>query len=135
LANSKQPVRRSIAPVNAPFSWPKISLSIKVSGMAAQLIGMKGLVRRGLRSWIVRATNSLPVPLAPVIKTEAVLGATCSIRRKMACICGEAPTNTPRAPLSRKRRRSDSFSVRVLRISPILVRMERSRRKSMGFSM
>jgi hypothetical protein len=29
---------RSPAPVNAPFSWPKISLSSSVSGIAAQLI-------------------------------------------------------------------------------------------------
>ena len=28
-ASSKHPVRRSKAPVKAPFSWPKISLSIK----------------------------------------------------------------------------------------------------------
>ena len=33
------PCRRSMAPVNAPFSCPKISLSSSVSGIAAQLIG------------------------------------------------------------------------------------------------
>src|SRR6266446_3434059 len=79
-ASSKHPVRRSKAPVKAPFSWPNISLSIRVSGMAARLIGTNGLFRRGLSSWTVRATNSLPVPLAPVISTEAVLGATISMR-------------------------------------------------------
>ncbi len=103
--------------------------------MAAQFIGKKGLLRRGLRSWMVRATSSLPVPLAPVINTEAVLGATNSTSRKISCIPGDAPTRRPSAPLSRKLRRSDSFSVRVFRISPMLVRMERRRRKSMGFSM
>ena len=98
-------------------------------------MGTNGLLRRGLRSWMVRATNSLPVPLSPVISTVAVLGATCSITRKISCICADAPTSRPSAPLSRKRRRSDSFSVRVFRISPMLLRMDRSRRKSMGFSM
>ena len=41
-ASSKQPARRSVAPVNAPFSWPKISLSSSVSGIAAQLIATNG---------------------------------------------------------------------------------------------
>ena len=46
-ASSKQPVRRSSAPVKAPFSWPKISLSISVSGIAAQLMATNGLFLRG----------------------------------------------------------------------------------------
>ncbi len=41
-ASSKQPARRSTAPVNEPFSWPKISLSISVSGIAAQLTADEG---------------------------------------------------------------------------------------------
>ena len=40
-ASSKHPARRSTAPVNAPFSWPNSSLSISVSGMAAQLMATK----------------------------------------------------------------------------------------------
>jgi hypothetical protein len=47
-ASSKQPSRRSEAPVNAPFSCPKISLSSSVSGIAAQLIGTNGICVRGL---------------------------------------------------------------------------------------
>jgi len=35
------------ASVKDPFSWPNNSLSIRVSGMAAQLTGMKGLFLRG----------------------------------------------------------------------------------------
>ena len=61
-ASSKTPMRRSWAPVNAPFSWPKISLSSSVSGIAAQLMATNGNVARGLSSWIVCATSSLPVP-------------------------------------------------------------------------
>ena len=41
-ASSKQPARRSVAPVKAPFSWPKISLSSSVSGIAAQLSATNG---------------------------------------------------------------------------------------------
>jgi hypothetical protein len=37
FASSKRPSRRSVAPVKAPRSWPKNSLSIRVSEMAAQL--------------------------------------------------------------------------------------------------
>src|SRR5215831_1762527 len=37
-ASSKHPWRRSAAPVNAPFSCPKISLSSSVSGIGAQLM-------------------------------------------------------------------------------------------------
>ena len=41
-ACSKRPLRVSSAPVNAPFSWPKSSLSISSAGMAPQLIATKG---------------------------------------------------------------------------------------------
>ena len=74
MASSKQPARRSAAPVNAPFSWPKISLSISVSGIAAQFTATNGRDLRGLRSCSVRATSSLPVPLSPVISTGTLDG-------------------------------------------------------------
>ena len=51
------------------FSWPNNSLSISSLGMAAQLTSISGPVARLLRSWIHRATSSLPVPLSPVIRT------------------------------------------------------------------
>ena len=92
------------APVNAPFSWPKISLSISVSGMAEQLMATNGLFLRGLSSWMVRATISLPVPLSPVISTDAVLGATISTRWKISCIAREPPTIWPKRPVSRSLR-------------------------------
>ncbi len=41
-ASSKQPARRSTAPVKAPFSCPNSSLSIRVSGIAAQLMATNG---------------------------------------------------------------------------------------------
>ena len=79
--SSKQPSRRSVAPVKAPRSWPNSSLSISVSGMAAQLMATNGLVRRFYSSWIVRATSSLPVPLSPYTSTGAVLVPASSTQR------------------------------------------------------
>ena len=67
--------------MNAPFSWPKISLSSSVSGMAAQLMAMNAAAARGLSWWIVWATSSLPVPESPLISTEADVGAACSTTR------------------------------------------------------
>jgi hypothetical protein len=64
--------------VKAPFSWPKISLSSSVSGIAAQLIATYGCVARGLSWCSVCATSSLPVPDSPMMSTEAVVGAACS---------------------------------------------------------
>ena len=49
FASSNRPSRRSVAPVKAPRSWPKNSLSIRFSWIAAQLNLMKGCWRRGLR--------------------------------------------------------------------------------------
>ena len=61
-ASSKTPGRRWSAPVKAPRSWPKSSLSMRVAGMEAQLMATNGLSRRGERLWMARATISLPVP-------------------------------------------------------------------------
>src|SRR5207302_1579674 len=49
-ATSKRPMRCAIAPVNAPFSCPKSSLSSKPVGIAAQFSFTKGFERRGLKS-------------------------------------------------------------------------------------
>src|SRR5207245_8258106 len=57
---------------------PEISLSSKVSGMAAQLTATNGPLRRGESSCTVRATSSLPVPLSPVMKSVASVGAATS---------------------------------------------------------
>ena len=90
---------------------------------------------RGLRSWIVRATSSLPVPLAPVISTEAVLGATISMSRKISCILRDAPLKRPSDPASRSLRRVASSSARVPSNAEALVRIVRRRFVSMGFVM
>ncbi len=45
---TKSPFLFAKAPVKAPFSKPNSSLSRRVAGMAAQLIGTKGLSFRSL---------------------------------------------------------------------------------------
>src|SRR5215216_5391507 len=64
---------------------------MSVSGIAEQLISTKVLSRRALLSWIARAASSLPVPVAPVMSTEASVGATRSITEKSFLITGESP--------------------------------------------
>ena len=59
--------------------------------MAPQLIATKGRRARGLRSWIVRATSSLPQPDSPVMKTVASVGATRSIIRYTSCMDEDPP--------------------------------------------
>ena len=49
-ACSKRPMRRSCAPVNAPFSWPNSSLSSSVGASAAPCTITSGCFARGL-SW------------------------------------------------------------------------------------
>ena len=78
-----------MAPVNAPFSWPKSSDSSSSSAIALQLIATNGLWRRGLALWIARASSSLPVPLSPVISTRASVPATmcaCARRSSMTAL-------------------------------------------------
>ncbi len=94
-------MRRSAAPVNAPRSCPNISLSIKVSGMAEQLIATNGPFARGESLCSVRATISLPDPVSPVISTDAELGAAISTMRITSCIGFEPPTRSPSRPVSR----------------------------------
>ena len=77
-AISKRPLRWAMAPVKAPFSWPKSSLSTSEGGSAAQLSLTSGRARRGLRLWIAWATSSLPTPVSPCSSTVLVVGATCS---------------------------------------------------------
>jgi hypothetical protein len=75
-AASKRPTFLSVAPVNAPFSWPNSSLSISVSVSAAQLTATHGPAARRLPRWIARATISLPAPDSPPSSTVASVGAT-----------------------------------------------------------
>ena len=52
----------SVAPMNAPRTWPNSSLSNSVSSTAAQLTVTNGRSRRGPVVCSARAASSLPVP-------------------------------------------------------------------------
>ena len=91
-ASSKRPVRRSVAPVKAPFSWPKSSLSTSPLGKAAQFTLTSGRSRRPLRAWIARATSSLPVPVSPEISTEESVAATRPTCDSTRCSTALRPT-------------------------------------------
>lgn len=71
FASSNLPFFLEIAPVNAPFSWPKSSLSRMLSESAAQFTFINGLSFLFERSKIASAIISLPTPLSPVIRIDA----------------------------------------------------------------
>ena len=91
LACSKRPSRFCAAPVNAPFSCPKSSDSIRSLGIAAMLRAIKGLLARG--EWRCRAlaTSSLPVPDSPLINTVILLCASRPMARNTSCMAGASP--------------------------------------------
>ena len=78
-ASSKRPLRWSLAPVNAPFSWPNNSDSSKLGVNAAQFTFIKACSLRLLSLYKLRATNSLPVPFSPSISTVLSVSLTSFI--------------------------------------------------------
>ena len=87
-ASSKRPRRAATAPVNAPFSWPNSSLSIRLPGTAAQLTATNGPSARALQACSVRAATSLPVPLSPSSSTVALVPATLRSASATGAITG-----------------------------------------------
>ena len=75
-AISNRPLRSTRASVNAPRTCPNISLSNSVDGTPPRFTLTNGLPTRRLLRWIASATSSLPVPLSPVTRTDASVGAT-----------------------------------------------------------
>ena len=67
-ATSSSPRLAATAPVNAPRSCPKSSLSKSSSERFAASMRTNGLGRAVEASWIARARRSLPVPLSPRIR-------------------------------------------------------------------
>ena len=90
-ASANLPFLVVVAPVNAPRTWPNSSDSSSVSGIAAQLTLMSGMSRWALRSWMARATSSLPVPVSPVMSTVLLVSATSSARRITSSIARLRP--------------------------------------------
>ena len=95
-ACSKRPLLVACAPVNAPRSCPKSSLSSKSFGIAAVLIATKGplvpVSPRGECLCKARATSSFPEPLSPVIITVTWLWLKRPIARNTSCIAGAWPS-------------------------------------------
>ena len=81
--------------MNAPFTWPKSSLSISSPGIEAQFTATNGPGRPEC-SWIERATSSLPVPVSPSMSTVAAVGATRATSSRISSIAGAPPMR--RAP-------------------------------------
>ncbi|MNL17263.1 hypothetical protein D3C87_1383470 [compost metagenome] len=88
LECSMRPTRFFCAPVKAPGSWPKSSLSITVSGSAPQFSATKlPLDRFLLQRCSAVATTSLPLPVSPATSTSTSVSAMCRSvvrRRSMA---------------------------------------------------
>ena len=99
-ATSTRPCLAATALVNAPFSWPKSSDSIRLSENVAQLSGMNGEAQRRLCCQSVFATSSLPVPLSPWISTGESVGATLRISARISRSCRLSPTNSSRGLLA-----------------------------------
>ncbi len=92
FASSNLPILCLIAEVNAPFSCPKSSLSINSDGIAAQFTSTSGPFALLLFSCNHLATNSLPDPFSPVIRTLASVGATFSISDIIFKMGSDSPT-------------------------------------------
>ncbi len=97
LASSKRPFRARTAPVNAPASWPKSSLSSKLSVRAPQLTETRGPFARGLAAWIAWAISSFPVPVSPSSRT----GASAFAARRTSSATGRSPLLQPTMGSSR----------------------------------
>ena len=95
-ASSKTPRRSLTAPLNAPRTCPKSSVSIRFSGMAPQSTGTKGPEARDDAACSERAATSLPVPVSPAMSSVAFVDA---MRSRMAYTCRIsrlAPTSSPK---------------------------------------
>src|SRR5256885_3610456 len=97
-ASRKRPARSLAAPVKAPFTWPKVSLSIRSAGMAAQLTATKGRSARALLRCRARATSSLPVPVSPSTSTVASLSAARPMRLKTCRMASLPLTSSASSP-------------------------------------
>ena len=100
--------RRPRTPVAVRSSMPKSSASSSVSTSAAQLMATKGPPRRRLRSWICRATSSLPTPLSPSIRMVKSVPATRSIVARSRSIAGRGSDERRGAVAPRPRRRAEA---------------------------
>ena len=94
-ARSKAPARLPVAPVKAPFTCPKSSLSMRFDATAEQSKTTNGPVERFEWVCTASATSSLPVPLSPSTSTVMSVGDTRSRRAKISRMDGDWPIIRP----------------------------------------
>ena len=88
--------------------------------MAPQLTATNSPAARGLRSWMARATSSLPTPLSPETSTVVRDGATRSMSEKSSRIGALFPIIPPLRVRSASFFRSETFSRTSARFSSAL---------------
>ena len=93
FAMSKKPGLAVSAPVKAPFSCPNSMEGARSRGRMLQLTATNGIPTRPLFSWMLWATDSLPVPLAPSISTDMSEGATSLAYLSTSSILGQVRLN------------------------------------------
>ena len=81
----------SVAPVKAPRTWPNSSLSNRFSTIAEQLTVTNFRARPGPSSCSALATNSLPVPVSPVMSTVRTCGANRRNESNSCCMTALRP--------------------------------------------
>src|SRR6185503_19338169 len=79
-------VHEQRASVNAPFTWPNISVSNTVSGRPPAFTEMNDFSARSDQSCMSLASRLLPVPGSPVISTLASERATWRASRTTSCM-------------------------------------------------
>ncbi len=98
LRRFKRPFRSRRAPVKAPFTWPRSSLSSRNSLSAAQLTVMNGPVCRLLRRWIAFCHHILAGSAFTVMTMEPHWLRRCVSAR--TGVAWEAGANDPMKPYS-----------------------------------
>ena len=88
-------MRCDTAPVNAPRSWPKSSLSISESHTAAQSNTTNGPSLRGDSLWMALAAAPLPEPVSPMSSRVESVGAIRCSSAKICRIGRLFPTSSP----------------------------------------
>ena len=113
FAISNLPLRSCRASVNAPLRSPNISLSNRVEEIPPMFTLMNGPSLRWLLRWMASAMSSLPVPLSPVIRTDASVALTLPAISSVDTSLGSLPIITEKSY-----RVSSSSRLRVLRGAP-----------------
>ena len=119
VASSNLPSCCRCAPVNAPRSCPKSSLSASSRGIAAQFTAMNGASGSPASRWISRASSSLPVPLSPRMSTVADSFAILCTRSTMSRAILLEPTTNSRSVCSATCAERQHLPIQVLPLAGV----------------